>query len=413
MKYKDKQIFKFGLYGFFKNLRLFDPVLLMYLYQSDVDVFEIGLLYSIREIIVYVFEIPSGVLADRYGKRNELVLCFVFYIISFVLFALGGSFLVFTLAMMLFGLGEAFRSGTHKAMIMDYLDLKKMKDEKSKIYGFTRSYSMIGSMLSSIILIGLLIYELDVSFLFIIAIVPYVIDILLILSYPDELNQKTETSFQLRSFFQANKDLIRYSVKEKKVRYTLLSSSTYQAFFKVLKDFVQLILLSAPLPLLIFTNKSDDTNVKIISALLYVVIYMFSAIASRKAHLVQKYLKTQKATVLLYLLTGVTAILIGAFTHLLWVVFALFILLHILMNIRKPIIVDLFGEYTSKDQRAGVLSADSQLTSLLLIVFAPLIGYIAKQISISASFIMTGSIMILLVFLSLKMKDNGELHDRV
>ena len=413
MKYKDKQIFKFGLYGFFKNLRLFDPVLLMYLYQSDVDVFEIGLLYSIREIIVYVFEIPSGVLADRYGKRNELVLCFVFYIISFVLFALGGSFLVFTLAMMLFGLGEAFRSGTHKAMIMDYLDLKKMKDEKSKIYGFTRSYSMIGSMLSSIILIGLLIYELDVSFLFIIAIVPYVIDILLILSYPDELNQKTETSFQLRSFFQANKDLIRYSVKEKKVRYTLLSSSTYQAFFKVLKDFVQLILLSAPLPLLIFTNKSDDTNVKIISALLYVVIYMFSAIASRKAHLVQKYLKTQKATVLLYLLTCVTAILIGAFTHLLWVVFALFILLHILMNIRKPIIVDLFGEYTSKDQRAGVLSADSQLTSLLLIVFAPLIGYIAKQISISASFIMTGSIMILLVFLSLKMKDNGELHDRV
>ena len=255
--------------------------------------------------------------------------------------------------------------------------------------------------------------EILVSFLFIIAIVPYVIDILLILSYPDELNQKTETSFQLRSFFQANKDLIRYSVKEKKVRYTLLSSSTYQAFFKVLKDFVQLILLSAPLPLLIFTNKSDDTNVKIISALLYVVIYMFSAIASRKAHLVQKYLKTQKATVLLYLLTGVTAILIGAFTHLLWVVFALFILLHILMNIRKPIIVDLFGEYTSKDQRAGVLSADSQLTSLLLIVFAPLIGYIAKQISISASFIMTGSIMILLVFLSLKMKDNGELHDRV
>ncbi len=410
MKYKDKQIFKFGLYGFFKNLRLFDPVLLMYLYQSGIDVFEIGLLYSIREIIVYVFEIPSGVLADRYGKRNELVLCFVFYILSFISFAVGTYFYVFAIAMMLFGLGEAFRSGTHKAMIMDYLDLKEMKEEKSKIYGFTRSYSMIGSMISSIALILLLIYELDVSFLFIIAIIPYIIDILLILSYPNELNQKKETSFHLKDFLKANKELLRYSIKEKNVRYILLSSSTYQAFFKVLKDFVQLIILSAPIPLLLFTNKSDDTNEKILSALLYVVIYMFSAIASRKAHLVQKHLKTQKATMLLYLLTGVTAILIGLFTHILWVVFILFILLYILMNIRKPIIVDLFSFHTSKDQRAGVLSADSQLTSLLLIVFAPLIGYIAKHVSISASFIITGFIMIILVLLIVKIKGRGELN---
>ena len=44
--------------------------------------------------------------------------------------------------MVFFGFGEAFRSGTHKAMIMAYLDKKDIKDSKSKVYGKTRSFSL-------------------------------------------------------------------------------------------------------------------------------------------------------------------------------------------------------------------------------------------------------------------------------
>lgn len=130
----NKQITKFGFYGFFKNLRFFDPVLLIYLYAHGMAATQIGLLYAIREAMIYVFEIPSGVFADRYGKKTELILCFLFYILSFVIFAIGTNFLFFMFAMMLFGLGEAFRSGTHKAMIMQYMDEENIKEEKSQIY---------------------------------------------------------------------------------------------------------------------------------------------------------------------------------------------------------------------------------------------------------------------------------------
>ena len=176
------QIKKFGFYGLFKNLKFFDPFLWVYLISNGLLPTKIGLLIAIRELIIYLFEIPSGVIADKYGKKIELVICFLFYIASFVLFFIGGTFFVFILAFIMYGFGEAFRSGTHKAMIMEFLDYHELKDDKSKVYGLTRSYSMVGSMISSIFSIAFVLYLPNLKLLFLISIVPYIIDLFLILS---------------------------------------------------------------------------------------------------------------------------------------------------------------------------------------------------------------------------------------
>ena len=185
-----KQILKFELYGLLKNLRFFEPYMIIYFLLSGLNLFHIGLLFSVREIIIYIFEIPSGVIADRYGKKTELVICFLFYISSFVIFFIGGSFLIFALAMVLFALGEAFRSGTHKSMIMSYIDHHKITDSKTKIYGLTRSWSLIGSMIASLTSILLVLWLPQIKYLFLVAIIPYMLDLLLILSYPDYLNER-------------------------------------------------------------------------------------------------------------------------------------------------------------------------------------------------------------------------------
>lgn len=85
---EDKLIWKFCFYGFFKNLKFFEPYLFIYLLSKDLSFLEIGILYSIREAFKYIFEVPSGIIADNYGKRNELMTCFLFYIASFVFFSL-------------------------------------------------------------------------------------------------------------------------------------------------------------------------------------------------------------------------------------------------------------------------------------------------------------------------------------
>lgn len=97
--------------------------------------------------------------------------------------------------MILYALGEAFRSGTHKAMIMAYLDKHNIKQSKTKVYGLTRAYSLIGSMVASIVSIGLVLWLPELKYLFLFVLIPYALDLLLILSCQNYLNDKKMLSF--------------------------------------------------------------------------------------------------------------------------------------------------------------------------------------------------------------------------
>lgn len=393
------QITKFSLYGLLKNLRFFEPFLLIYFLEQSLNLFYIGILFSIREIIIYVFEIPSGVIADRYGKKTELVYCFLFYIISFVLFYFATGFVGFVFAMALFALGEAFRSGTHKAMIMAYMDKHELKESKTKIYGLTRSYSLIGSMIASLVSILLVLYLPEIRYLFLVAIIPYVIDLIMILTYPNYLNDKRDTTFSLKAFFKSNIDGISYTFKTKKVRRAVFNSSTYQAFFKAIKDYVQPLVLAITGSMIIFSSLNDDEHKTIYIGIIYTVIYFISAIASRNAHHVQKMGDHRKLVQWMWLLTGLVLLILSFLLSSLWAVLGVFILLYIIMNIRKPIMIDVIGEVTKDDKRATVLSVEAQMASIMIAISAPLIGLLAEY-SMQALFITLASIMVLIFILS-------------
>jgi hypothetical protein len=61
---KDIQFYKFSAYGFFKNLRFFDPFLLLFFLEKGLGYGQVGLLYAVKEISVNLLEVPSGMLAD-------------------------------------------------------------------------------------------------------------------------------------------------------------------------------------------------------------------------------------------------------------------------------------------------------------------------------------------------------------
>lgn len=386
-----KQIRKFSLYGFLKNLKLFEPFLLYYIFLTVDDYLHIGILIAIREFIIYVFEVPSGVLADKYGKKNQLIICFSFYILSFVAFFIGSEFYVFVIAFILYGFGEAFRSGTHKAMIMDYLDNEGIEESKSRIYGKTRSYSMIGSMVSSIIAIVLVFALPQLKYLFLIAIIPYIFDILLIISYPSYMNKRLSTTFSFKEFGIHLLDSIKYSYKEKNVRDLLISSSSFNGWFKTLKDYVQFIILLVPLTAFVSFNLTDDQNNRVYLGIIYAFIYLVSAITSRNTYRLQKHYKGSILIDFMWIPFGITILLIGLFTENIIIVFMLFALLYIILNVRKPLMIEKIGEEVLKTERATMLSVESQLTSLFIIVFAPFLGYLSNIHGIEAMMIIVGT----------------------
>jgi len=173
---KDKQYFKFCAYGFLKNLRLFEPFLILFFLEAGLSFLEIGMLYSVREIMRNLLEMPAGILADALGRRRTMINSFAFYIISFLTFYFAHSFVLLMTAMIFYALGDAFRTGTHKAMIFDYLKIKGWQDQKVHYYGHTRSWSQLGSALSALIAGVLVFFTGHYRLIFVFSTIPYVLD---------------------------------------------------------------------------------------------------------------------------------------------------------------------------------------------------------------------------------------------
>ncbi len=151
---------------------------------------QIGILYAVREISINLFEIPSGIAADTYGRINSLIGSFFAYIISFLVFYFSDGFWLFFMAFVLYGIGDAFRTGTHKGIIIDYLKMHNWQSQKISYYGHTRSWSQLGSAISSLIAGMIVFFSGSYNKVFLYSIIPYVLNLILLFSYPAVLNRK-------------------------------------------------------------------------------------------------------------------------------------------------------------------------------------------------------------------------------
>ncbi|MHC4982267.1 MAG: MFS transporter [Planctomycetota bacterium] len=181
-------LFRFSLYGFLKNQRYFEPFLILAFRDKGLSFAAIGLLIGFREICINLMEVPTGAIADLAGRRRAMILSFVAYIVSFAIFAMSRQLWLLFAAMLFFSLGEAFRTGTHKAMIFDWLSRQGRSAEKTKTYGFTRSWSKLGSA-ASVIIAAVLVFALrDYTYVFALCIVPYLANVINLMTYPPWLD---------------------------------------------------------------------------------------------------------------------------------------------------------------------------------------------------------------------------------
>lgn len=408
---RDPLMWKFRFYGFIKNLRFFEPylliILLVYFSDSDFPLLKIGSLVLVQEVFTYVFEVPSGIIADKFGKKNELLICFIFYIVSFGLYFTGlrlSSRFVFVLffAAGFFGLGEAFRSGTHKAMILTWMDKNEFQEFKSFVYGTTRSWSLIGSAINGVLSIFLIFAVGAIEWIFIIAIVPYVLDFILITTYPSYMNDHvTSDKTILQEMRQGLKDIFS-AFKNRNLVKGVFSSASYDAVYKSIKDYIQpvikiyigVIILNLGLDSLGLT---ENNLITIILGSMYTIFYIFSSVASRNAYRVKTLVKSSKRAmdILFYLFAGVLILnSVFIWVNIPVVVIFLFLFIYIFENLRRPLAVDFIGGIMKKEQRATILSVEAQFKSILVFIFAPLFGFIA-DFSIPVLFVIIAGVIVL------------------
>jgi MFS family permease len=402
--YKDLQYYKFCFYGFLKNLRFFDAFIILIFLDDGLSYLQIGLLYSIREITTQIFEIPSGMLADSWGRRKAMLIALLSYLISFFFFYAADSFSIYIFAMIFFGFAEAFRSGTHKAMIVDYLNQYQLSDIKTRYYGSTRSWSQMGSSFAALGGAAIVFLTGEYKLIFLISVIPYLLNLFLIWSYPKSLDNKSKEIHDLH-IFELIKNTFMDSLKtlsKPEVVKVLFSSSSVIAFFKSLKDYIQPMISTLALSLSILislNNISDVQKESIFIGLFYSVIFVITSFSSRYAFKIeQKFKNSANAANLIYLYAGISILLSGVFYNFEFQTIAiiLFLGLYISQNLRRPIMVTYISEKIPEKILATGLSVESQLKTLIIVILSPIIGFLIDTFSLSIGIIICGLIILIL-----------------
>ncbi len=389
---KDFQIKKFCAYGFLKNLKFFEPFLIIYLMSNNISLFQIGILIAAREVIVNLFEIPSGIIADFFGRKKELYLCFGFYIISILIFFFTDSITNAIFGMIFLGLGEAFRSGTHKAMIYTYLDSKNWQGEKTFVFGRTRSFSLIGSAVSSLIGITLILIAPTDSYIFLFSVVPYCIDTMLVMSYPKFLDYSDKNHGT--SLKDMVKNIALSFCTNKKLRNILIEEGIAEGGFSYIKDLIQpileIVIIGSGISFI--SSLSADDNLKVFLGLVYCTLNLLGSYFSKNSYVLKGEKASSTCLLLIHIAYTICCGLLAFFSHQYLAVCAIYALIFILHSVRKPMFVDEIGNNIDKSNRATVISVSAQLKSLFLIIFAPALGFIADRADI-------GLVMIILSLL--------------
>jgi len=402
--FKNLQYYKFCFYGFLKNLRFFDAFIILIFLDDGLSYLQIGLLYSIREITTQIFEIPSGMLADSWGRRKAMLIALLNYLFAFIFFYVADSFSTYLIGMVLFGFAEAFRSGTHKAMIVDYLNQNNLSDIKTRYYGSTRSFSQMGSSIAALGGAAVVFISGEYKLIFLITIVPYILNIILIWSYPKSLDNKSKEIDHSGIFVLIKKtfsDSLKTFSKPEIFR-ILFSTSTIIAFFKTLKDYIQPMISTLALSLTFIVSFDYITDLQkesVLIGLIYSIIFVLTSLTSRYAYKIeQKFKNSANAANLVYLVAAVSILLSGLLYNFEFQTISviLFLGLYISQNLRRPILVTYVSEKIPEKILATGLSVESQLKTLIIVILSPIIGFLIDTFSLSIGIVISGLIILLL-----------------
>jgi len=372
---------RFSLYGFLKNQQYFEPFLILAFLDKDLSFFVIGLLIAFRELVANLLEIPSGAVADVFGRRRSMMLSFIAYITSFVIFGFATRVALLFAAMFFFAVGEAFRTGTHKAMIFTWLRSKGRSDARTLVYGYTRSWAKIGSALSVVLAAVFVFASRSYVSIFFFAIIPYVIGIVNFLRYPRDVEAERSADRSLGAVAGHLFSSIKVSLINADLRRLMLESMGFQGFFKAARVYLQPVLKAAAVAalsgLVISERLTEPQQAALLVGPVFFVLYLASALASRHAHrLVHRGGSEQRTARLMWILSfAAFAALLPA---MLWTIhaaiIACFIFLEILQNLWRPVYLTRFDAAGPDSRAATTLSVESQARGLTTMILAPLLG---------------------------------------
>ena len=347
---------------------------ILFFIQNGLSLLQIGLLESIFHGTSLLCEIPSGMLADRFSYKTNLYLARLSSIGSSILILFGqGNFWIYAIAMMVNAWSYNFDSGTSTAFLFDSAVEAGQKDRYLQISSFLSGVAEVTRTLGTVVA-GFFIHG-ALAWTYYIAIGLSLLSILLIF-----LMKEPESKSDERNHLTLKRilEVVKQEWQEKPVLFYWML--TYQLVGTIMCMFYYY-----------YQQKISDLASWQVS-LIMLIGSGFNLLAVYLASQIGKKWNSNQVFPILVALTGLALLLVGVKTPFAYL--SVYLLTNALYAVYQPIYYNDLQAYLPSSVRATMLSINSMMFSLSMIVFFPLTGWLIDTCGFVAVFLVLGLIIL-------------------
>lgn len=383
------------VYNFLLQLNITSAIWVLYLAFRGMSLVEIGLLESVYHITGVLFELPTGVIADVYGKKFSVVIGRIISVISCILMITSDSFLGFAIAFSLSSASMNLNSGAAEALVYDSLKELGEEEKYKKIWGNLAFVMSIAQGLA--VLLGGILADVKFLYAYIFGTIIQIGALIAAYSFSEPPIDKDKDKEKDKNQEKQQGNLI--------VNQLVTSIKVLKARRMVLYLILFSSLVASLQTTVFFYSQqyfSDMSYSKTAIAIICALSSLIEAISSKYAYRIEKVLKL-KGTLISIALVNIFSLMGLACIKNLSIAF--FLVTSITGGLAFTIFSDYINSRIPSEYRATILSFDSLCFSAFMICVFPLFGLLAEKIGFSITFGIIALLYIpVMMFLMLKLR---------
>jgi len=359
----------------------------VFLISRGLNLFEVNLVNFFFFATIFVWEIPTGAVADVFGRKISFVISCFLLSISLFIYAASYSFWGFALAETIAAIGQTFWSGAFQAWFVDKLKHHNYGGTLNSLFAREQQIKQGTGALGA--MAGALLADKNIAFPWIAGgIIVFVTGVLALILMKEEYFVRK--SFSLKREFQSVKDTIRisfgYGIKNETVRFIVLMGIV-QWFAIMAANMQWQPFFSQFLP--------NKTSLGFIFGGAAACCIIGATISARFLRLLRS---EKQSLVISQLIMGAGILLTTLFKN-----FPLALLMFLFheagRGLFRPIKDTYFNNNIPSKERATLLSFDSMMCHMGGMAGLVFSGAMAEYVSISAAWVSVGSILIIITLL--------------
>lgn len=361
-----------NLYGIkiAKWFNLVMPVVVLFYQDNGLTMQQIFWLKSIYSVAMVAMEIPSGYMADVWGRKKSLILGAFLGAGGMALYSFSQGFWAFALAEVVLGIGYSFISGSDSALLYDTMKAASREQEYMKQEGWITSAGNFAEGIAGVFggLLATISLRLPFYVQFGIASIAIPASLLLV-----EPVFHTET---VKKTFKSTLQTVRETFTHPELRASLLISSFAGTASLTFAWFVQPYFKEANLPVSLF-------------GLMWTLLNLSVGISSVFSYKIERKVGQRNALLIIIFGFGLGFYLAAWEVSLIGI--GLLFFFYLVRGIAHPILKDYINRYTKSEVRATILSLRNFVIRINFAIIGPALGYLTDKFSLSLALIATGT----------------------